>query len=90
MTAKRITKSAVDRLEKGETIWDSQVKGFGVRRQKSAKSFILKYRYLGRQRTLTIGRYGSPWTVEMARKEALQLLAQVVRDIDPAHEKQLR
>jgi hypothetical protein len=48
------------------------------------KSFILKYRFTGIQRLITIGRFGSPWTVEMARQEALRLLTEVASGRDPA------
>jgi hypothetical protein len=39
----RITKRRVDNLEPGQTIWDADVKRFGVRRQKSNKVFVVKY-----------------------------------------------
>jgi integrase len=55
---------------------------------KGARSFILMYR-AGRGRAaplrkVTIGPYGSPWTVETARKEALRLRGEVADDGDPA------
>lgn len=87
MATCRITKAVVGRLQPGEVAWDDQLKGFGVRRQKQARSFVLKYRHDGRQRIYTIGRYGSPWSVDMARREALRLLGKVVGGSDPAEEK---
>ena len=52
------------------------VAGFGVRRQRRAAVYVLKYRDgSGRQRFLTIGRHGSPWTPETARHEARLHLA---------------
>ena len=39
----RITKRRLDNLEPRQTIWDADVKGFGVRRQKSSKVFVVKY-----------------------------------------------
>lgn len=36
------------------------------------------------QRTFTIGQHGSPWTVDQARRQALDLLAQVRNGVDPA------
>ncbi len=38
-----ITKRRFDNLESGQTIWDADVKGFGVRGQKSDKAFFVKY-----------------------------------------------
>ncbi|WP_422040140.1 tyrosine-type recombinase/integrase [Roseibium sp.] len=73
-TRKRISKSVVDKLEPGELVWDSEVRGFGVRCQRKAKKYVLKTRVDGRQRWFTIGEHGSPWTADTARKEALRLL----------------
>jgi site-specific recombinase XerD len=80
----RITKRTVDKLQPGESVWDSETKGFGVRRQREAKNFFLKFRFGGRQRWYTIGRHGSPWTVEMARDRAKVLLGMVADGKDPA------
>lgn len=38
----------------------------------------------------TIGKHGSPWTPEMARSEALRLLGEIVRGVDPAAERKAR
>jgi hypothetical protein len=69
---KSINLNGVRTLAPGQTIWDSKVRGFGARRQKgSGVSYILVYRTKeGRQRWHTIGRHGSPWTPDLARKEA--------------------
>ena len=67
MTTKRITKLLVDRLKSGCTVWDNDCRGFGVRRQVRDASYILKVRVHGRQRFLTIGKHGAPWTPETAR-----------------------
>jgi hypothetical protein len=63
-------------LALGQTIWDAKVKGFGARRQKGpGVTYVLYYRTKeGRQRWYTIGTHGSPWTPDLARKEALRLL----------------
>jgi len=52
-----------------------QVGGFGVRcRPSGHKYFFLKYRTkANRQRWYSIGRYGSPWTVDSARDKALKV-----------------
>lgn len=73
-TRRRISKSIVDKLEPGEQVWDSDVRGFGVRCQRKAKKYVLKSRIDGKQRWFTIGEHGSPWTPDTARKEALKLL----------------
>ncbi|MGB8366390.1 MAG: tyrosine-type recombinase/integrase [Rhizomicrobium sp.] len=89
----KITKRTVDSLcaSSGETtLWDSEVKGFGVRvRSGGAKTYIVRYRpgAGGRGaplRTLTIGRHGSPWTPDTARGEAKRLLGLVEDGADPA------
>jgi integrase len=50
-----------------------------VRRQRRAAVYVLKYRDSdSRQRFLTIGRHGSPWTPETARTEARRHLASLV------------
>ena len=93
----KITKRAVDALRPGtadaETVlWDSEIKGFGVRVQRGgAKAYILKYRAgTGRAapvRKLTIGKHGSPWTADQARTEAKRLLGFVALGVDPARAK---
>jgi integrase len=85
----KITKRAVDQLApncgQSTTLWDSDVKGFGIRcRPSGAKFYVLKARIGGRQRWLTIGRHGSPWTVETARREAWRLLGLRAAGLDPA------
>jgi integrase len=84
MPTVKLTKSAVDDLPVGGVLWDQAVRGFGVRRQSRDPVFVLKARVNGRQRFLTIGRHGSPWTVDAARKEALRLLGEIAGGRDPA------
>jgi integrase len=76
-------------LKPGRIVWDAAVKGFGARRQRGdAIAYFLKYRTAdGRQRWLTIGRHGSPWTPDMARDRAKALLGEVVAGTDPSAEK---
>lgn len=73
MSRSRITKAKVERLVPGEVLWDSEVKGFGVRRQTTRTVYVLKARVKGRQRWITIGDHGAPWTAELARKEAQRI-----------------
>jgi integrase len=94
MLRMKLTKQAVDALRSdgGEArVWDKSVTGFGVRCRGSGKYYFLKYRLPnGRQRWATIGRHGSPWTVETARKEALRLLGQIVDGEDPVEAKAIQ
>jgi integrase len=65
-------------------VWDTDVRGFGVRRQQRDASYVLKVRVGTRQRFLTIGRHGAPWTPETARREARKLLGEIAAGRDPA------
>jgi hypothetical protein len=90
MSSKGITIRAVEGLKPGGQIWDagqSAVKGLGVRRQRRDPIYVLKYRFRGQQRFVTIGRHGSPWTPFTARREAKRLLGLVADGIDPAAER---
>ena len=75
MSIRKISLKAIAELAPGQTIWDADVKGFGVRCQRRAAVYVLKYRdQNGRQHFLTIGRHGAPWTPDTARKEARRRL----------------
>ncbi|MGA3341118.1 MAG: tyrosine-type recombinase/integrase [Methylocella sp.] len=82
-TRQKITKRLVDGLAAGQTVWDADLTGFGVRRQRRDASFVLKYSFRGRQRFYTIGRHGII-TVEEARTDARRLLGLAASGIDPA------
>ena len=41
-TKKKLTKRIVEALKPNTLVWDTVVGGFGVRRQKDAKTYILK------------------------------------------------
>jgi integrase len=78
-------------LAPGGIVWDGAVRGLGARRQRDAIAFVLKYRTTtGRQRWITIGKLGSPWTPDTARREAQRLLGQIITGADPASDKQDR
>lgn len=79
----RITKRVVDALKAGETIWDSELRGFGARRQKRDVSLVLKCTVQGRQRFITLGRHGV-LTVEEARAKAKALVGQIAAGADPS------
>ncbi len=82
----KLTARIVTAAKPGSTIWDSEIKGFGLRVLPSgSRAYMVKYRAGGRrQRWLTIGLHGSPWTADSARIEAKKLLGQVAGDNDPA------
>jgi|ERR1700733_1233784 len=90
--SKRIGLRDLQSLPPNSEIWDASVTGLGARRRSGAAiSFVLMYRNAeGRQRWLTIGRLGSPWTADMARAEAIRILGEVAKGGDPAQDKQAR
>lgn len=86
----KLTKRLVDAAEAtgpAVILWDDDVKGFGLRVSASGhKSYVFQYRLGGRgtpSRRITIGKHGSPWTPDAARKEALGLLMSVHSGNDP-------
>lgn len=86
----KITKRLVDGLApcSGAAeafVWDSELKGFGIRVMPSGvASYLLKYRNQeGRQRKLALGRV-SALTPEQARVLARQRLSEVARGDDPS------
>src|SRR5215470_16381701 len=83
----KVTKSTVERLPLNEVLWDQSLNGFGARRQRKHVHYLLRYRLNGRQKFVTIGRHGSPWTPDTARTEAHRLLGLVATRVDPASER---
>src|SRR6476469_5656198 len=90
MPTARLTKQAVDGLVTGVRdvfLWDDELRGFGLRiTPNGSKSYVLQYRMGGREassRRYTIGRHGSPWTPQTARKEAERLSILIHQGIDP-------
>lgn len=81
-----ITIRTVQGLGAGETLWDTSLRGFGVRRQQGEAVYFIKYRFGGRQRWHTIGSHG-PLTPAKARTEAQRLLGAVAGGRDPQAEK---
>src|SRR4051812_44361191 len=84
LAVRKLTKVAVESLPPGDTIWDTEVRGFGARRRRREITFVLKSRLKGQQRFLTIGRFGAPWTVDLARNEAQRVRAEMSSGRDPA------
>lgn len=74
----KLTKRTIDALttDRAEAFaWDTIVRGFGVRvRKGGSKTFILKYRMGSAVRRHSLGKVGSPYTVDEAREAAAELL----------------
>ena len=88
MAAKRITAAVVDGMAQGATVWDTEVRGFGIRYRARDRVYLLKTRINGRQRVLTIGRHGcGARGPEDARREAIRLLGMIRDGKDPATER---
>jgi hypothetical protein len=83
----KLTKRSVDGLETREKdylIWDSDVRGFGIRVFPTGKrSYLVQYRAGKRTRRLTLGQHG-PLTTDEARSLAKQQLGNVARGDDPS------
>jgi hypothetical protein len=69
--------SVVKTLQPGSVVWDRDVKGFGVRRQRQKIKYILKSRIRGKDHWFTIGTHGAPWTPDSARQEARRKLGEI-------------
>nr|MBC8267150.1 tyrosine-type recombinase/integrase [Rhodospirillaceae bacterium] len=83
----KITKRIVDSLKPGNIAWDGEVSGFGVRCQRKAKVYIVKTAISGRPRWFTIGKHGSPWTVEKARTKAKSIIGDIADGKAPAKDR---
>ena len=88
----KITKRTVDALDATDgrdvILWDTELKGFGVRANAGgAKTYLVQYRNQeGRTRKLALGRHG-PLTPEQARRLAKERLGAVAKGEDPAEER---
>jgi integrase len=80
MTIKHITDEIAHGLRRGETIWDDEVSGFGVRRQRQATVFALKYSCMGHQRFVTLGHHCVEYTADHARSIAKRQRAALLWD----------
>jgi integrase len=85
---RKVTVAAVERIKPGETLWDTETAGFGVRaRAGGARVYCVHYQRAGRKRWATIGRHGAPWTPETARREAKAILGEAAKGGDPASQR---
>jgi integrase len=90
MAIGKITKIAVERLEPGERIADSTIRGFIVRKLDSgAASYAYRYRVKGtnRQRLISLGMHGTI-TADQARTLAKQRAGEVAHGKDPKGERE--
>lgn len=88
-----ITKRDVEALTSNGILWDEgkgAVQGFGVRNGRKSQSFFLKCALGGKQRWITIGRFGNPWTVDTARAEARRLVGEIVAGNEPGRKSNKR
>ncbi len=88
----KITKLRVDRFDcppSGQRfLRDAELKGFALRATAGgAKTFIIEKRIEGKNRRITLGRYGE-LTVEQARKQAQKLLGQIATGGNPVAERE--
>ncbi len=90
----KISKRVVDATLPGQEevrVWDVEVKGFVLRVfPNGRKSYGVKYRIGSRQRWLTIGDHGSPWTAEDARERAKAVIRKAEDGFDPQRIKEER
>ena len=89
---RKITKNSIMSVALGEAdrfLWDTDLAGFGLKvTPAGARVYVVQYRAARRLRRYTIGRHGSPWTPEAARREAARLLGIIARGDDPAQAKE--
>ena len=86
MPSTKLTKRSIDALpftQSGQTFYrDEELTGFGLRVGTQSKVFFVEGQVRKRSVRVTIGKYG-PWSPEAARREALSLLADMARGVNP-------
>jgi len=87
MARAKITETRIAALKPGEQMFDTEVAGFGARRQKDQVSFFLKYTIHGRQRLLSFGTTAGGWKAATARREALRLRGLIASGHDPKRQR---
>ncbi|NOX40198.1 MAG: tyrosine-type recombinase/integrase [Alphaproteobacteria bacterium] len=85
----KLTKRSVEALQakaQNYFVWDSEIKGFGVRVLPSGtRTYQIQYRKGGRTRRASIGRHGNI-TVEQARDRAKVIMGELSRGQNPVEE----
>ncbi len=88
----KITKKTVDSLKlpkEGQVlVWDSEIKGFGIRLTAGGMSYFVQGRANGKSRRITIGKHGV-FTPEQARIEAKEKLRDLTKGVDPRDAKKI-
>lgn len=89
MSVCRITAAALERMKGKAVLWDTEVKGFGARRQTDKGDIIFVWKgqspVSGKQVFLTIGRWGrGDWGIDDARRRATEYRDAVRLGRDPA------
>jgi integrase len=67
--------------------WDEKIAGLGLRSRANSASWIYRYRFGGKQRSIKLGRAPS-LSVVAARKAAEKLAAQIALGVDPAAQRE--
>jgi len=88
----KLTSTKVDKLEptpgKQRLIWDTELRGFGVRVAPGGmRAYIMQRRVGNKERRVTIGR-ADEMSAEAARKKALGMASQFADGLDPVKEHQ--
>ena len=95
MPKQRITERILIALKPGMTVWDAEVRGLGARRRREGGDLVFVFKYRspteldatgrGRQRFLTLGRWGrGDLGIDNARKAATTQRDAVRLGRDPA------
>jgi integrase len=90
----KITKRTVDATGPGEKdvfVWDSELKGLGLKVTPAGqKSYLLQYRMGGRgtpTRRINLGKHGIEVTPDQARDQAIRLRGLIKQGVDPVQER---
>jgi integrase len=90
----KLINTTVEKLEptgKDYFIWDDSLTGFGIKVTKGGKKvFVVQKRLNGENKRYTIGTYGAPWSPAEARSQALKMLGDVAKGVDPVAAKKAR
>jgi integrase len=86
----KLTKTVVENAElpkKGQRfLWDSELKGFGVRLTPTGRAYVAQSRVKGVDRRVSLGKHGVI-TLQEARRKAKTALSDMVKGLDPVVEK---
>jgi integrase len=84
---KRLVNAQGAKKDRDRVLWDTELKRFGLRvRTSGMRTFIVQYRFQGRTRVMTLGRYPD-LSVDAARTKAHRMIGAVGNDRDPAAER---